>query len=68
MLQFRLVRGIAVKELTSAHECHPELGIKDRVDRLISKGLLQMRENGRRVGLSMEGRLFANEVFLEFVD
>ncbi|MEE2923958.1 MAG: hypothetical protein VX619_04175, partial [bacterium] len=68
MLQFRLVRGIAVKELTSAHECHPELGIKDRVDRLISRGLLQMRENGRRVGLSMEGRLFANEVFLEFVD
>ena len=39
MLQFRLVRGIAVKKLTGAW-CHPELGIKDRVDRLISK-LLQ---------------------------
>ena len=68
MLQFRLIRGIAVKELNSAHEQYPELGIKDRVDRLVLRGLLQKCEDGRRVGLSMEGRLFANEVFLEFVD
>ena len=68
MLQFRLIRGIAVKELSLAHAQYPDLGIKDRVDRLISKGLLQVCEEGRRVGLSMEGRLFANEVFLEFVD
>jgi len=68
MLQFRLIRGIAVKELNSAHEQYPELGINDRVDRLISRGFLQMREDERRVGLSMEGRLFANEVFLEFID
>ena len=68
MLQFRLIRGIAVKELNSAHESFPELGIKDRIDRLISRGLLQVHQDGRRVGLSIEGRLFANEVFLEFVD
>ncbi len=68
MLQFRLIRGIAVKELNSAHEQYPELEIKDRVDRLVSKGLLEVCKYGHRVGLSMEGRLFANEVFLEFVD
>ena len=68
MLQFRLIRGIAVKELDSAHEQYPELKIKDRINRLVSRGLLQLCEHGHRVGLSMEGRLFANEVFLEFVD
>ena len=68
MLQFRLIRGIAVKELNSAHEQYPELGIRDRIDRLVSKGLLEVCKYGHRVGLSMEGRLFANEVFLEFVD
>ena len=68
MLQFRLVSGVAVKELDSAHDLYPELRIIERVNRLIKKGLLELCERQKRVFLSSEGKLFANEVFLEFVD
>lgn len=68
MLQFRLVCGVAVKELNSAHYSYPELEIDKRINRLISKGLLKLCESGQRIFLSEEGKLFANEVFLEFVD
>lgn len=66
MLQFRLVRGIPEEWLLVGGKTFPELKLESRLKRLQERGLLVKKDSVYR--LSEQGLLFANEVFMEFMD
>ena len=66
MLQFRLVRGIPEDWLMAGDKTFPELKLESRLKRLQERSLLVKMDSVYR--LSEQGLLFANEVFMEFMD
>lgn len=66
MLRFRLSEGLEASQLMRWCEEFPELELNSRMDRLEARGLVKKTSMSYR--LSKKGFLFANEVFLEFLE
>ena len=66
MLRFRLSEGLEAIQLMRWCVEFPELKLTSRMERLEARGLIEKKSMSYR--LSKKGFLFANEVFLEFLD
>jgi len=66
MLRFRLKEGLQASRLAQWNADFPELEISQKVERLETRGLIE--KQAMRYRLSNMGILFANEVFLEFLE
>jgi oxygen-independent coproporphyrinogen III oxidase len=66
MLRFRLMEGLQASQLEEWEEHFPTLRIFHRLSKLQERGLI--KKQAMRYRLTDQGLLFANEVFLEFLD
>jgi oxygen-independent coproporphyrinogen-3 oxidase len=66
MLEFRKIEGISAKKLKVWAAKHPDLNIDEKIERLlVTKKIEKIDENLR---ITRESLLFANDVFMEFVE
>ncbi|MCJ8347880.1 radical SAM family heme chaperone HemW [bacterium] len=66
MLEFRKICGIDKQKLYDWDSSYPDLCIKEKIERLLTNGRIELCKGNLRI--SRNSLLFANEVFLEFIE
>ncbi|PCJ17859.1 MAG: hypothetical protein COB02_12385 [Candidatus Cloacimonadota bacterium] len=66
MLEFRKICGIEEQKLLNWDRNYPDLNLKEKIERLLKKKHIE-KKNGY-LKISRNSLLFANEVFLEFIE
>lgn len=66
MLEFRKIKGINERKLKNWAKDYPGLGIEDKIEKLLENKKIEKIDGSLRI--TRDTLLFANEVFMEFVD
>ncbi|MCO4781298.1 MAG: radical SAM family heme chaperone HemW [Candidatus Cloacimonetes bacterium] len=66
MLEFRKIKGICIKKLKKWSIEHPDLKIEEKIEKLLVNKKIEKVDS--KIRITRESLLFANDIFMEFVE